>query len=138
MTPLHVLTLLLRFSGAVLLLAFLAVLLPGEWMAATHVWLGMGEFPRAPVVDYLARSVAALYGFHGVLMLLIAGEPIYYQRIVRYCGLMDVVFGATMLAIDLNAGMPWLWTLVEGPSLMGMGVLVLFLATRAKRGRVSF
>ena len=51
---------LLRLGGCLLLTAFVAVLLPVSWMAATHEWLGLGEFPRAPVVDYLARSVAAL------------------------------------------------------------------------------
>ncbi len=125
------LTLLLRFSGAVLVLAFAATLLPGNWMAATHQWLGMGEFPRSPVVDYLARSVAALYGFHGVLILLVAGDPARYQRIIRYLGVMDIVFGLQMLAIDVHAGMPLIWTLVEGPSLVAMGAVVLLLQSRA-------
>ena len=134
MTAHRALILVLRFSGVVLLLAFAAVLLPAHWMAATHEWIGMGTFPRSPVVDYLARSSAALYGFHGVLILLIAGEPDRYHRIVRYLGLMDIAFGLMILAIDLHAGMPWLWTLVEGPSLVMMGVLVLFLQSRAARG----
>ena len=56
---------LLRLAGSVTASAFLAIFLPVEWMASTHRWLGLGEFPRAPVVDYLARSIAALYGFHG-------------------------------------------------------------------------
>lgn len=131
MTPLRALVLLLRLSGTVLVLAFGAVLLPADWMAATHHWLGMGEFPVAPLTDYLVRSVSALYGFHGVLVLIVAGEPLRYQRIIRYLGVMDIVFGLMMLAIDLHAGMPMIWTAVEGPPLMGAGVLVLFLLSRA-------
>ena len=52
------LVVLLRLAGAVMVTAFLAVLLPADWMADTHTRLGLGEFPRMPIVDYLARSVA--------------------------------------------------------------------------------
>ena len=59
----RLLVVLLRLGGSGLMLAFLAVLLPVDWMAATHPRLGLGEFPRTPIVDYLTRSIAALYGF---------------------------------------------------------------------------
>ena len=114
-------------------MAFGAVLLPTEWMATSHQWLGMGEFPRAPLTDYLVRSVAALYGFHGVLVLLVAGEPLRYVRIVRFLGVMDIVFGVIMLAIDLHAGMPMFWTIAEGPPLVGVGALVLYLTSLSVR-----
>jgi hypothetical protein len=129
------LVLFLRFGGVVLMLAFGAVLLPTDWMAAVHRWLGMGEFPAAPLTDYLVRSVAALYGFHGVLVLIVAGDPARYERIVLYLGVMDIVFGLMMLAIDLHAGMPIVWTAVEGPPLVGVGVLILYL--RRLAGTVS-
>ena len=85
MTPearLSRLVVLLRVAGCVLLTAFLAMCLPVDWMASTHRWLGLGEFPRAPVVVYLARSVAALYGFHGVLVLLVSSDPLRYRNVV--------------------------------------------------------
>lgn len=134
MTPqrsLRALVLFLRFGGVVLLLAFGAVLLPTDWMAAVHRWLGMGEFPDAPLTDYLVRSVAALYGFHGVLVLIVAGDPARYERIVLFLGAMDIVFGLMMVAIDLHAGMPIVWTALEGPPLVGVGVLLLYLRRRA-------
>jgi len=59
-------------------------------MAATHRWLGLGEFPKAPVVDYLTRSVAALYGFHRGLLLLVSRDPRRYRRIVSYIAWMNV------------------------------------------------
>jgi hypothetical protein len=96
-------------------------------MATTHQWLGMGEFPRTAVVDYLARSIAALYGFHGVLVLIVSRDPIRYRPIVRYLGVMDIVFGGLMIAIDVQAGMPVFWTVIEGPSLIGIGLVVLYL-----------
>ena len=111
--------------------AFGAMLLPSEWMAAAHRWLGMGEFPNAPLTDYLIRSISALYGFHGVLVLLVAGDPLRYRRIVRYLAVMDIVFGLMMLAIDLRAGMPAIWTMCEGPPLVAVGVIILYLLSRA-------
>jgi hypothetical protein len=125
--------LLLRLSGVVLLLAFGAMLLPADWMAASHRWLGMGEFPDVPLTYYLVRSVSALYGFHGVLVLLVAGDPVHFQRIVRYLGGMDIVFGLMMVSIDLHAGMPAMWTMCEGPPLVGTGVIVLYLLSRATK-----
>jgi hypothetical protein len=118
------LVLLLRVAGIVTATAFLAIFLPVEWMASTHRWLGLGEFPRAPVVDYLARSIAALYGFHGVLLLLISGDPIRYRAIVWYAAIMNVLFGLIVTAIDLNAGMPAYWTWSEGPPIAAFGAVI--------------
>ena len=124
----RLLVLLLRFGGVVTTAGFLAVFLPVEWMAATHEWLGLGEFPRAPVVDYLARSIAALYGFHGVLLFIVAHNPVQHRTIVQYVGVMNIVFGLLLTAIDINAGMPAHWTLAEGPPIIGFGAIVLFLS----------
>lgn len=129
---LRLLVILLRIGGVCTTVAFAAIFLPVEWMAATHEWLGLGEFPRAPVVDYLARSIAALYGFHGVLLLIVARDPVRYLTIVRFIGILNVVFGTMLAGIDLNAGMPTLWTLMEGPPIAIFGVIVLYL-TRAFR-----
>jgi hypothetical protein len=71
-------------------------------MAATHRWLGLGEFPRMPIVDYLARPVALLYGFHGVLVLIVSRDPVTYRSIVWYLAVMNTFFGAIILAIDLT------------------------------------
>jgi hypothetical protein len=121
---------LLRLSGVVMVTAFLAILLPVEWMATTHRWLGMGDFPRAPVVDYLARSAAALYGFHGGLVLLVSTDPVRYRNIVWYLALMNVLFGLIVLGIDLHAGLPAFWTVGEGPSVAAFGIAIAILNRR--------
>jgi hypothetical protein len=123
-TRVKLLVLLLRIGGVVTVTAFFAVFLPVEWMAATHQWLGMGEFPRAPVVDYLARSIAMLYGFHGVLLLLVARDPVKYRAIVWYFAVLNIVFGLALVVIDARAGMPAFWTIGEGPPIVVFGVLV--------------
>lgn len=124
---------LLRYGAVVTFSAFFAMLLPLDWMVATHRWLGLGDLPRLPVVEYLARSVAALYGFHGVLLFLLSTDPVRYLMLVKFVGVMNVLFGAMVLFIDLDAGMPVWWTAVEGPGVIVLGVLVLFFAARLSR-----
>ena len=123
-TRLRLLIFLLRLAGTVTVTAFLAMFLPVEWMVSTHRWLGLGEFPRTAVVDYLARSAAALYGFHGVLLLLISRDPIKHLTIVRFVACMNILFGVMIIAIDLHAGMPLLWTLLEGPPIIAFGLVL--------------
>lgn len=117
----------LRAMGAVTTTAFLTILLPPEWMAAVHERAGLGPFPRSPAVDYLARSIAGLYGFHGVLLLLVSSDPVRYRPIVNYIGILNVTFGVMLIAIDVFAGMPWWWTAFEGPSIIPFGILLLLL-----------
>src|SRR6187397_422204 len=109
---------LLRLSAAGTMVAFLATLLPVDWMEATHARIGLGEFPRLPIMQYLTRSIAALYGFHGVFVWMVSIDPIRYRPFVWFTAVMNIVFGAMMIAIDLHAGMPGLWTAIEGPAIM--------------------
>jgi len=135
-TRTRVLVLLLRLAGALTAVAFLAMLLPIEWMASTHRWLGLGELPRSPVVDYLARSVAAFYGFHGLLLLLVSTDPVRHRSIVSYIAFMNIAFGLILVAIDLHAGMPLFWTISEGPPIVAFGIVVAFL-NRSSSSAVS-
>jgi hypothetical protein len=121
---------LLRLGGVLTCLAFPAALLPVEWMASIHETLGLGPFPRAPIVEYMARSLSLLYGFHGVFLLLVSADPRRYRTFVLFTGWMDVVGGCALTAVDLHAGMPLLWWLTEGPPLVGFGVVLLWLARR--------
>jgi hypothetical protein len=122
--------LLLRLGGAITFSAFFAIFLPVDWMAATHRWLGLGEFPRAPIVDYLARSVAAFYGFHGCLLFLVSTDPIRYRTIVSFIAAMNVLFGLILLGVDFHAGLPALWTAFEGPPIVALGIILAVLNRR--------
>src|SRR6516164_8620568 len=63
-----VLVILFRYLlGIGSLFALVPVFVPVSWMAATHRWLGLGEIPIAPVVEYLARSLSAFYAVFGAL-----------------------------------------------------------------------
>jgi len=125
----------LRISGLGLMLAFVAVLLPVDWMAAVHPRLGLGPFPRSAIVDYLTRSIAALYGFHGVFVWMVSRDPVRYRAFVWFAAVMNIIFGAMMLAIDLHAGMPAIWTAIEGPSIAAMGLVMAVLVASRPRER---
>lgn len=121
---------LLRLGGIATVAAFPTMLMPTAWMAGIHEWLGLGAYPDAPLTSYLSRSIAGLYGFHGVLMLLVSTDVRRYAPIVVYLGTMNVLFGLMMLAVDLDAGMPWWWTAGEGPPIVAMGAALLAVRPR--------
>jgi len=125
---------LLRLCGGVLLLAAFAVFLPTRWMEASKRWLGLGEFPASPLVDYLTRSISGMYAMHGAVLIGVAQDVRRFAPLVLLLAWANVAFGATMLGIDLHAGMPVYWTLAEGPSILIMGVLYLWLARGLQPG----
>jgi hypothetical protein len=127
-----VLAVVLRVLGGLDALAFLAVLLPPEWMAKSHVWLGLGALPREPIVDYLTRSSSALYALHGAMILFISFDTPRYDRLITFLAAAALVHGAIMLGIDLAVGMPMFWTLCEGPAFAATGAIILMIQRREK------
>jgi hypothetical protein len=125
------LVILLRFVGVSALFALVAVFMPFSWMAATHRWLGLGEMPDGPVVEYLARSLSAFYAVMGALCLVVATDLERYRPLVRFLGVVFALMSVVFLAVDLSAGMPWWWTASEGPGGVVFGVLLFVLARPA-------
>jgi hypothetical protein len=127
---------LIRFNAAVLLLAAPCALLPFAWMDAVHRdALGLGPLPDVPITRYMARSLALVYATFGAITLFVTLDWERYRPGVPFLAWLHVAFGCAMLAIDLDAGMPWWWTAVEGPPLVGLGFLMLALYRRAGRTR---
>lgn len=122
-----ILVFLLRGLGCVTLTAFAAMFLPGSWMERINALIGLGPLPRAPIVDYLARSISALYGFHGVLLLILARDVRRYRAIVAFVAWATALFGVLVTGIDLYAGMPAYWTWGEGPPIVVTGFVLLHL-----------
>ena len=52
---------LLAIIGCGLMVATIPLFFPVALMATIHGWLGLGEFPEAPIAIYLARSTSLLY-----------------------------------------------------------------------------
>ena len=74
---------LLQAFGAVTVIALVPFVMPRSRMAAVHEWLGMCVLPDKPVVEYLARTNSALYGFLGGLYLLLATDVRRSGRAVK-------------------------------------------------------
>jgi hypothetical protein len=123
-----VLVVLLRVGGASGLLALVAVFMPLSWMAATHRWLGLGEMPTAPVVEYLARSLSAFYALLGFLLLVMSSDLERYRPMVRFLAVAIVLMSVVFTGVDWAAGMPWWWTAFEGPPGIVLGAGMLYLA----------
>ena len=124
----EVLVILLRFMGVTALFALVAVFMPFSWMAATHRWLGLGEMPTGPIVEYLARSLSAFYAFFGALCLAMAADVERYRRLVQFLGAALAVMSVVVFGIDWSINMPWWWTAFEGPPGVGFGIFMFYLA----------
>lgn len=123
---------LLRFGGIVTGAAFFTIFLPQAWMASTHRGLGLGEFPAVPITDYLTRSLSAMYAFHGGFLLVLSTNVRRFRPIVVYVGWATFAFGVLQTAIDVNAGLPRWWILGEGPWLLVIGPVIVWLSARVK------
>src|SRR5262245_65567814 len=88
------------------LFALIPVCMPLSWMAATHRWLGLGEMPTGPVVEYLARSLSAFYAVVGALCLVVAADLERYRPLVRFLGVAFALLSMDILGVDLGAWRP--------------------------------
>ena len=122
--PPKYLTGLVRLQGAMLSVAVLPILMPTEWMIYLHTQLQLGDLPIAPIVEYLTRSVSAVYAMHGVLLLFISFDLAKYRSLLGFLILVHGLHGTLMLGIDLWAGMPWWWSAGEGPPIMAFAAIL--------------
>ncbi len=123
---------LLRLGGAVMLTALGAVVMPFDWMNVIHRQAGLGELPHVPIVGYLTRSISGLYALHGALLVFLARDVRRYLSVVRFLAVAGAAFGAMMLAIDCAVGMPLPWAVCEGPFVVLLSAIILWL-TGSKR-----
>ncbi len=123
--------------GAGLLTALPTAFLPHSWMDAIHRWLGLGELPRIPIIGYMARSLSLLYAMNGALLVFLAVDVRRNAGILRFLGVIWVLFGIGITWIDAAAGLPLHWTLAEGPPTIGVSLLILVLASRVARDRTA-
>ena len=123
----RLLKLLLRAVGVATLCATPAIFMPTAWLAGVHGWLGFGEFPDTPVVQYLARSVSAFYAMLGGLLLVAATDVRRHSMLITYLAAVALVFGIVMGIIDVVIALPFWWAaFIEFP-LVPLGIIVLVL-----------
>lgn len=123
----------LRLTGVLLMLALGATVMPFDWMAAIHRLLGLGELANTPMIGYLTRSLSALYATYGILLFYISCDVRRYLPLVRLLALVGIPFGAGMIVLDIAVGLPLSWTLGEGPAIIALAVVELWLVARVNR-----
>ena len=123
----------LRLIGVSGLFAIPAIFLPTAWMAAIHDYLGLGPLPEGPIVGYLARSLSAFYAAISAITLFISTDIRRYRSLVRLWAIIVAVMGCLLLGIDLAEGMPWAWTISEGPPTVAVGLVVLRLQSNRNK-----
>ncbi len=126
------LVLLLRFVGGVCLLALVSLWMPRNWIDAGHRWLGWGEFPAAPVAEYLARSVSALSAFYGGLLVVLSSDVRRYKPLIRYQALAIMALSASGVVVGGWAGMPAWFVVGDAVACWAYGIPMLVLAGRVE------
>jgi hypothetical protein len=121
----------LRLNGVITSMAILAVFMPLDWMNDTHRYLGMGDAPRGPIFEYLARTVSFLYFVHGTLCLLLSTDVRRFGPIITYVAVIELIFAGLVFWIDTKAGMPVAWTLTEAPAIVVISATTLILRLRS-------
>jgi hypothetical protein len=118
---------LLWVAGGGMLCALAFVFCPYAWMQGIHARLGMGELACTPLLNYLIRTLSAMYGTLGALFLFISGDVCRYRPLVGFLGVVAVLGGVGVTILDSVLGLPLFWTVTEGPltALLGLALLVL-------------
>lgn len=111
---------LLRLTGAVEMLAFIAVVMPRTWMEISHEWLGLGQMPHGPVLMFLIRQASYTYGMHGIALWVLAFDVKRFRPLIILNGIAYLLAAPVFWAIDYTAGMPLWWTIGD---CIGCGVL---------------
>jgi hypothetical protein len=98
----------------------------------------MGPIPRAPIFEYLARTVSFMYFIHGSLCLLLSADVRRYGPVITYVASIEIVFAGLLIWIDERAGMPRVWTWTEASIVVAAGgaILILRLIARSRGGGV--
>jgi hypothetical protein len=119
---------LLRLAGSFELLAFIAVIMPRSWMAASHAWLGLGQMPEGSVLMFLIRQASYTHGVHGISLWLLASDVKRFRPLLLLNGISFLLAGPLFFIIDYTAGTPMWWTATDGPSCGLLGAAMLWLS----------
>ena len=136
--PERILKLILQINGGVMATALVAVFLSHDQMAIIHnKWLGLGEFPKDAIVDYLARSLSAFYAIMGILYLVLARDIRAHATIITFMAWASICFGTASIVINLQLDFPAWWTWGEGPFIILFGTVILWLQRKLKTTKVE-
>jgi hypothetical protein len=127
---------LLRITGSVEILAFVAVVMPRSWMEVSHIWLGLGEMPSGPIIMFMIRQASYAYGMHGISLWVLASDVNRFRPLVILNGVSFLLAAPLFFVIDYTSGIPTWWTTVDTVSCAFFGAALLWLS-RGGSGHVK-
>jgi hypothetical protein len=68
-----------------------------------------------------------MYAQHAVVFLFLSRNVRRYRSLISLMAVIAIASGGIMLSIDLLAGIPLFWTLIEGPGYIVLATTVLVL-----------
>jgi len=116
----------LRVVGILAMFAIVAAFMPLSWMASVHESIGLGKMPDGPIVEYLARSLSALYALLGCWIFYLSGRVPDQLGFVRLFGALFAVFGVVLWWVGFKSGLPIAWVLLEGPPSILLGLWIVY------------
>ncbi len=122
---------LLILMGGLAMLAVVPMVMPTAWIEAVNDSMGLGPFHRSPLMEYLTRSLSAVYALIGTLILYLGLNVRRYLPLIVIVGWLTATLGAALTVIDFAVGMPASWSWSEGPPTILIGWLFVWLARRA-------
>lgn len=134
----EVLKFILRLVGGIELFAIPFLFIPFSWMNFVHENLmRLGPLTHAPVVEYMARTLTALYAFHGALIFRLSYDVTRFRPVVQFVGWLQVALGLAAFVIDLAAGLPFWWVAGEGPGIAAGGLAIVVLSRQPRSDEPS-
>jgi hypothetical protein len=103
----------LRLLAIIQMLTFAVVLMPLEWIASWHAWLGVGVMPDDPVLRYVIRGAALAQAAIGVLLWVIATDVVRFRPLVVATATIYLIGAPAYYWIDATAGMPHFWCIFD-------------------------
>lgn len=120
----------IRASAIMFLCAAPAVVMPTAWMAAIYEAMDLGAFPDVPLMQYMTRSLSALYAMFGASYWYMSCDVRRYLPLLRFSVPVTIAFTVAVIALDVCIPMPWTWTVGEAASLSAWTVALWWLVRR--------
>lgn len=123
---------LLLVLGGLAATAAIPMVMPFAWMQAVNDSLGLEPLVRTPLVEYLTRSLSAVYALLGVFTIYLGLEVRRYRELIIFVGWLTGVLGVALTGIDFAVGMPASWTWGEGPPTVLCAAAMIWLARQVR------
>jgi hypothetical protein len=130
MSPPQLLVWFLRLTAIMFLCAAPAIVMPTAWMRTIGRWPGLDDMPESALMEYLTRSVSALYVMMGASYWFLSCDVRRYLPLLRFTVYATLVFNVTILILDVMIPMPILWTVGEAVATMAWTLALWWLVRR--------